>query len=287
MAGELEGRTYLVTGANTGIGRVTALELARRGAHVVVACRSVERAAGVLAELRAVAGGAAAEPLALDLGSLDSVRECARSLLARGEPLHCLINNAGFAGARGITQDGFELAFGVNHLGPFLFTLLLLDRLKQSAPARIVNVSSDSHYGARDIDFDAVRGRTRSLTGYAEYAVSKLANVLFTAELARRLEGSGVVAHALHPGVVASDIWRSVPWPARPILRLFMLTPEQGARTTLHCATSDEAALSSGQYWYECHPKTPSRPARDPELARRLWERSAEWVGLAAAGERS
>src|SRR5262249_36137784 len=154
------------------------------------------------------------------------VRACAQTLTSSDEPLHVLINNAGLAGQRGLTASGFELAFGTNYIGPFLLTNLLLDRLRDSAPARIVNVASDSHYGAKGIDYDAVHAPTKSRTAMPEYSVSKLANVLHAQELGRRLEGSGVTTYSLHPGVIASDIWRRVPWPARPLMKLTMRSPQ-------------------------------------------------------------
>src|SRR5512146_956482 len=184
----LAGKVALVSGANTGIGRVTAVELARQGAQVFLACRSAPRAQAVLEEIRALPGGTA-ELLPLALDDFASIRACADGFLARGLPLHLLINNAGLAAARGETRQGFELAFGVNHLGHFLLTQLLLERIKSAAPARIVTVASKAHYRARGIDWDAVRAPTRSATGLHEYQVSKLANVLFSAELARRLGG--------------------------------------------------------------------------------------------------
>ncbi|HEX7479606.1 MAG TPA: SDR family NAD(P)-dependent oxidoreductase, partial [Polyangiales bacterium] len=228
----LRGRVALVTGANTGIGLVTARELARQGAHVFIACRSAERARPALAAIAADSGSSEVELLSLDLSDLASVRQCARSFLERGLPLHLLINNAGLAGTRGATKSGFELAFGVNHVGHFLLTELLLERIRSSAPARIVTVASQAHYRAKGIDWDAVRKPTRSITGVPEYGVSKLANVLFSAELGRRLQGSGVTTYSLHPGVVATDVWRSVPWPFRWLVTHNLLSPEQGAATT-------------------------------------------------------
>ena len=274
----LTGRVALVTGANTGIGRVTAVELARQGAHVFVACRSAERAQAVLEEIRARPDGGKAELLPLDLGDFASVRECANTFLARGLPLHLLINNAGLAAARGQTKEGFELAFGVNHMGHFLLTQLLLDRTKASAPARIVTVASKAHYRARGMDWQAVRERTRTATGLREYSVSKLANVLFSAELGRRLAGSGVTTYSLHPGVVATEVWRSLPWPLGWLLKLALISPQQGAQTTLHCATSASAAEETSLYYDESRPRTPSRVARDEALARALWERSEDWL---------
>lgn len=272
----MRGRVCIVTGANTGIGRVTAVQLAARGAHVVLACRSEERAAPVAREIER-AGRGRAEFLELDLGSLAAVRDAAQAFLARDLPLHVLVNNAGLAGQRGLTSDGFELTFGVNHLGPFLFATLLLDKLRQSAPARIVNVSSSSHYRARGIDREAVRRRTQTTTGMQEYQVSKLANVLFTKELARRLEGDGVGAYALHPGTVASDIWRGVPWPFRSLVKVFMRTNEQGAETPVFLSTANAGELESGGYYDDCAPRRPSRLARDPKLAQQLWQWSEAW----------
>jgi retinol dehydrogenase-12 len=191
-----------------------------------------------------------------------------------------LVNNAGVGGQRGTTADGFELHFGVNHLGHFALTSLLLERLTASGPdARIVNVSSSAHYGPSGIDFDALRRPTVTYTGQREYNVSKLCNVLFTRELARRLDGVGVTSYALHPGVVASDIWRRVPWLARTLITRRMLTAEQGAVTSLHCAASSAVAAQNGLYYDKCRVREPSRVAT-PELAELLWKRSAEWTGL-------
>ncbi len=271
-------RVALITGANTGIGRVTARELARQGVHVFVACRSEQRTQPLLDEVRAVAPGAKVEWLALDLTSFESIRHCAQAFLGRGLPLHLLINNAGLAGAKGLTQDGFELAFGVNHLGHFLLTQLLLERLQSSAPARIVTVASRAHRQAPGIDWQALRQPTRTASAIAEYGVSKLANILFSAELGRRLQGTGVTTYSLHPGVVASDVWRSVPWPLRTVIKLFMLSTEQGAATTLYCANSESLAAESGLYYDACRVKVPSKLAQDPALAAELWKVSQDWV---------
>jgi retinol dehydrogenase-12 len=274
---ELGGRTFLVTGANTGIGKATAEALAGRGASVYVASRSRDKGEAAVAAIKAATGSDSVFFLALDLADLESVRSCAEGFLAGGEPLHVLVNNAGVAGARGLTKQGFELMFGVNHLGHFLLTQLLLDRLVASAPARVVTVSSDSHYSARGIDFEAARRPARGITGLGEYAVSKLCNVLFSQELARRTEGTGVHSYALHPGVVASDIWRRVPWPVRPLVTRRMLTVDQGAQTSLYCATSASVAADSGLFYDKCALREASEVAT-PELGRALWERSEAWT---------
>ena len=276
--GPLGGRTFLVTGANTGIGRATALELARRGARVHLACRSEAKTKPVLEEIRRLPDAPEPVFLALDLSDLSSIRRAAETFLGSGEPLDVLINNAGVAGQRGFTTDGFELSFGVNHLGHFLLTSLLFDRLRESEPSRVVMVSSGSHYQAKGIDWEAVRRPTRSVTGLPEYAVSKLANVLFAQELARRAAGSGVTTYSLHPGVIASDAWRRMPAPLRFTMKLFMKSTTEGAQTSLYCATSPDLADSSGRFYDACRERDPN-PLATPELAAELWTRSEEWVG--------
>ena len=277
--GDLDGRTFLVTGANSGIGRETVLVLAGRGARVFMASRSERKTRPVMDEIVAQTGNGALEFLALDLGDLASVHACANEFLQTGEPLHGLINNAGLAGQRGMTDSGFELAFGTNYVGPFLLTGLLLDRLRESAPARIVNVSSIGHYRAPGIDYEAVRQPTKSRTGLPEYSVSKLGNVLHAQELAHRLQGARVTTYSLHPGAIATDVWRRVPWPVRPLIKLRMRSPAEGAETTLYCATSPEVAAESGHYYDDCRRKEPGEAAT-PQLAAELWDRSIAWIEL-------
>ncbi len=279
MPRELEGKVAIVTGANTGIGRVTAVELARMGAKVFLAGRSEERTRPVVEEIRGAHGPDRAEFLPLDLADPTSVRAAAAAFLGRGLPLHLLVNNAGMAGAGGVTAEGFETTFAANHLGPFLLTLLLLPRLVGSAPSRIVNVSSRAHIRAKGIDWEAQRRPLASPGGFAEYSTSKLANVLFTTELRRRLAGTGVTAVALHPGVVATDIWRKLPFGLRHLVKLFMISPEEGARTTLHCATSPDVPGEPLPYYDACKPRKPTSTALDPALAAELWRRSLEWTG--------
>lgn len=278
MSKALSGKVVLITGANTGIGRETALELARRGARVILACRSSERARPVVDELAAISAEPAPLNIELDLGSFESVRGAAARFKELGCNLDVLINNAGLAGHRGVTADGFEIQFGVNHLGHFLLTALLADKLIASAPSRVVTVASRAHMRAKGIDFEAVQGKTASVTGYPEYQVSKLANVLFTDELARRLGPAGVTAVSLHPGVIASDVWRRVPWPFRSLMKLFMKDNVEGAQTSIHCATADD--LENGGYYDESRLGKKSKLAREgAELAAELWDRSVEWTG--------
>jgi NAD(P)-dependent dehydrogenase (short-subunit alcohol dehydrogenase family) len=276
----------LVTGANTGIGEVAARALAARGLRVVLACRSLDKAEEARKRILSQVPGAHMSLHALDLSSLASVRESAERFLATGSPLAVLVNNAGMAGARGLTVDGFELAFGVNHLGPHLFTRLLEPRLRAHGEgARIVNVASRAHRRVARLDWAALQRPTRSVTGFPEYSVSKLCNVLCSREHARRLEGTGVRTYALHPGVVASDVWRKVPWPLRPLVKLRMISNEEGARTTVYCATSPEVAAQSGLYYDRCAAAPTEGLGGDDALGRELWARCEAWAGLSVTAQ--
>ncbi len=270
------GRHFVVTGANTGIGRVTATELAKRGAHVLLACRSEEKTKPVIEEI--VNTGGVADFLQLDLADFSSIRKAAKVILDRGEPLDVLVNNAGLAGLRGLTKDGFELTIGTNHLGHFLLTTLLLPKLREAKKPRIVNVASKAHYDAKQLDFSQFRVSTKTMTGVPEYSVSKLCNVLFTKSLAAGKAGGDIKSYSLHPGVVASDAWRQMPWPIRPIMKMFMISNEEGAKTSLYCATSSAVEDLSGEYFDECAVRKPSKLALDMDLADELWKKSEEWV---------
>ena len=276
---DLVDRRILITGANTGIGRATAEALAARGAEIIIATRSEEKTRPVLEAI--AASGGRARFVALDLGDLTSVRACAASL--GDTPLHVIIANAGLAGSKGITASGFELCFGTNHVGHYLLVRLLEANLRAGSapgrPARVVVVSSRQHAKARGIDWEAVRQPTQSTTSLLEYGVSKLANALFAKEIAR-LWGPAVVAVSLHPGVIASDIWRKVPRPLRWLMTRFMKSVEEGAATSIHCATAPD--IEAGAYYDNCKVVTPSGPARDEALAAELWRRSAAWVDLPA-----
>ena len=271
-------KVALITGASSGIGRVTAEQLAARGYKVFLACRSEAKTRPVLEAIARQTGDPQrAVFLPLELGDLNSVRQCARMFLSSGLPLHLLVNNAGLGGARGMTASGFEMTFGVCHVGHFLLTKLLLDALRASAPARIVNVSSTAHLAPKSFSFENVRQPQRTGT-VREYQQAKLANVLFTKELASRLNGTGVTSYAVHPGVVATDIWRSLPRSLAWLMKLFMISEEEGAKTTLYCATDPAVANESGYYYAKCRRARSSPVADDAALATRLWVESEQWV---------
>lgn len=273
---DLEGKTILITGATSGVGLVSARVLGGRGAHVVLAVRNPKKAEPVKAELDAAGGSS--EILEVDLSNLSSVRAAGERYAATDRPLDVLLNNAGIAGTRGLTPDGFEVAFGTNHLGPFLLTEKLLPLVRKAPQGRIVNVSSVGHYRVRAIEWDALRRPTAHRTGLHEYQVSKLCNVLHAKELARRLAGTKVTTYSLHPGVVATDVWRNVPWPFGWAMKQFMITPEEGARTQLRCASDPSLASETGLYYDKSRPKEPSALSKDEALAKELWVRSEEWV---------
>jgi retinol dehydrogenase-12 len=280
MTTAMAGKTVLITGANTGIGRATAQALAGMGARLFFAGRSEAKTRPVMEAVAQATSNRDLHFLALELEDLDSARRCADEFLARREPLHVLINNAGVARSKGVTKQGFERTFGVNHLGHFVLTLRLRSALEAGAPSRVVVVASRAHErfsGA--IDFEALRRPTRTFSGWPEYQVSKLANVLFAKELARRWDAEKVHAYAVHPGVIASDIWRTLPWPLRPLITRSMRTPEEGAHSSLRCATAPELAGDNGRYYDANGRERPCSPAADdPALAKRLWEQSVEWA---------
>ena len=275
IAQDLRGRNCIVTGSNAGIGEVTARELARAGAKVFFACRSEDKARAAMERIAGETDNTSLEFLQLDLSSLATTRAAAQRYLKLDVPLHLLVNNAGLAGTRGVTSDGFEIQFGVNHLGPFLFTRLLLPALSRATPSRIVNVASRAHIRVGGIDYDRLQEKTRSITGFRGYCVSKLANVLFNLELAQHL-APGVSTYALHPGVVKSEIWRNVPWPIRPLMSIGMLTVEEGAQTSLYCASAPELEGQSGKYYAKCK-EVATSPKVTREAASELWRRSEEW----------
>lgn len=274
----------LLTGGTSGIGWETARALARSGCALIVAGRSPARVEAACADLRAESGNPQVVPALVDLASLSSVRQCAADLLARHRRLDVLINNAGtFCLSRQESEDGFERTLAVNYLGPFLLTASLAPLLAATAGARIVNVSSDAYrYGRLALDDLALR---RGYGGFPAYARSKLAVQLWTQELAGRLRPWGVTANSLHPGHVATGIWRLWPRPTQAqriltrLLTAWMRGPEAGAGTSIYLATSPAVAGVTGAYFVGERPRPPARPARSPALQRRLWELSEQLTG--------
>ncbi|XP_042298462.1 dehydrogenase/reductase SDR family member 13 [Sceloporus undulatus] len=280
----LRGKTVLLTGGNTGIGKATALDLARRGARVVLACRSRERGEAAVYDIRRESGNNEVVFMSLDLASLSSVRAFANAFL-RSEPrLDILINNAG-VGCDGKSEDGFNVTFQVNHLAPFLLTHLLLDRLKRCAPSRVVVVASNAHRSGK-IDFQNIHKPMEGyLPAFQSYCDSKLANILYVRELANRLEGTDVSCYALHPGVVNTELFRHSPAWLKPLFLpiswLFFRDPTDGAQTSIFCATEEGIEKFSGRYFADCRPREPKKHARDDAAAKKLWEFSERLLGLA------
>uniref|UniRef100_A0A4W3JPT4 Si:dkey-174n20.1 n=1 Tax=Callorhinchus milii TaxID=7868 RepID=A0A4W3JPT4_CALMI len=266
-----------VAGGNSGIGKETAVHLARRGARVIIACRDPVRAEAAVTDIRRRSLSLAVHHRQLDLASLASVRHFCRCFLEAEKRLDVLINNAGAVG-RSVGQG--LICFGTNHLGPFLLTNLLLDRLRESAPSRVVTVSSDTYTFAK-LDFSRLNAEGNR---FANYSRSKLANILFTRELARRLEGTGVTAHSLHPGYIFTN-WAShyslgVRLVCYLFMSLFFISSELGSQTTIHCATSDQVLAHNGGYFSNCQPAKLSAQALDERAAKKLWDTSEQLVGL-------
>ena len=270
----MSGKVCLVTGANSGIGKVTAAELARKGARVVMVCRDRARGEAALAEIEQDAGSDQVELMLCDLSSQADIRRFADEFKATHDRLDVLVNNAGvYLRKRETTVAGIEATFAVNHLAYFLLTNLLLDLLKRSAPARVVNVSSDAHKHGH-INFDDLQAE-KSYSGVKAYCNSKLANVLFTRELSKRLGGAQVTVNCLHPGAVATGIFRALPRPIEAIIKLLTLSPEKGARTSVYLASSPAVEAVTGKYFVRCKEAAASAEAQNDETAGRLWAESA------------
>ena len=272
----------MVTGANSGIGKATAMGLAEMGATVILVCRSKEKGEAALSETREKSGNNSLDLMLADMSSMRSVRQLASEFRRKYDRLHVLVNNAGlFMFTRTTTGDRLETTFEVDYLSHFLLTGLLIDLLKATAPSRLVEVSSIAHYNGH-IDFDDLQGE-KGYGGWRAYSQAKLAQVLFTYELARRLKGTGVTANCLHPGAVATNIW------SRPLgragfimklLRLFMMGPEGGAKTPIYLASSPDVEGVSGKYFTNKKEKESSKESNDEQVARRLWLVSEELTGL-------
>jgi retinol dehydrogenase 12 len=281
---DMTGKVCLVTGATSGIGWETTRALAAKGATVALVGRDAGRTQKALDRIRATIHDARLESYLADLSSQEQVRRLAREFQSRYDRLDVLVNNAGAVfPKRTESVDGIEMTLALNHLAPFLLTNLLLDTLKASAPSRVVTVSSGAHIGAK-VNFDDLQ-LTHGYGTWRAYGQSKLMNLLFTRELARRLAGTGVTANALHPGFVSSDFGKGEAafWTgAFTLMRPFMISAEKGAQTAIYLASSPEVEGASGWYYVKCHPVTPSAEARDDATARRLWEVSDQLTGLPA-----
>ena len=281
---QLQGKICLVTGSTSGIGKVTARELANRGATVVLVSRSRAKGEATQAAIKQATGNQDVELLVADLSVLEDVRRLATEFQQTHSHLHLLVNNAGGAyPRRTLTSDGFEATLAVNYLAPFLLTELLLDILKASAPARIVNVSSATHANV-SIEFDNLQGE-KKYANLRNYSQAKLALLLWTYELARRLEGTGVSVNALHPGVTASNFADGMNGPAAWMMKLgkpFLLTVEQGAQTTLYLATSSQVEGVTGKYFVKSQEKQSSSRSYDQTVGLRLWEVTEQLVARSA-----
>jgi retinol dehydrogenase 14 len=284
-SGPMASRTVLVTGGSGGIGKATALGLARMGAHLAITGRDRGRIEDAAREIR-TAGGGQVDVFVADLSAQSEVRRLAGEVLQHLPSIDVLVNNVGgYWNTRHVTADGLERTFALNHLAPFLLTSLLLDRLKQSDSARVVTVSSNAQ-ALGQIDFDDLQGE-RSYSGARAYNQSKLANVLFTYELARRLAATSVTANALHPGVVSTSFGAEDPAGVQrrlvPFMRPFMKTPAQGAATSIHVASAPELERVTGRFFANRKPRRSSKASYDEAVAGRLWQVSAELVGLTTA----
>lgn len=275
----MSGKTVLVTGASTGIGFATAMELAGRGASLVMVCRTRERGEKAREEIIRASGSKTIELLVCDLASQKQIRALAAEYKSRRDTLHVLINNAAVVPAqRTLTEDGIEMQFAVNHLAYFLLTNLLLDPLKAGAPSRIVNVASGMHFRTA-MDFNDLQAE-KGYKAMKHYGLTKLLNILFTYELARKLEGMGVTANCLSPGFTATDLGRDFPPFSRFIMKMMARKKEEGARTVIYLAASPEVASVSGKYFSKGKEVPSSKDTHDVEAARRLWELSARMTGL-------
>lgn len=280
----MKDKTVVITGGNAGIGLETAVGLAKKGAHVVITTRSEEKAKTAVAEIRKRSGNEHVEYALMDLSSQQSVRKAAEEIKARFPKIDVLVNNAGcYFSDKKLSAEGIEMQFATNHLGHFLFTNLLMDNLKAADKARIVNLSSIGHKSTRELDLNDINYEKVEYNGWKSYSRSKFCNILFTKELARRFEGTGMTANAVHPGGVRTEIaeknanwFTKLGWIA---MKPFMITVADGAKTSIYLASSPEVEGESGGYWVTCKKYFSNRPSQDPETAKALWKKSEELVG--------
>jgi NAD(P)-dependent dehydrogenase (short-subunit alcohol dehydrogenase family) len=280
----MNGKTVIITGGNAGIGKATAIDLAKKGATVLITSRSEDKARNAVEEIKKASGSERVEFIRIDLGSQESVRSTAEEIKTRFPKIDVLINNAGcYLSDLQLSPEGIELQFATNHLGHFLLTNLLMDNLKASGTGRIINLASIAHKSTRKLDLEDLNFKNDEYGGWKSYSRSKFCNILFTKELARRLEGTGLTANAVHPGGVRTEIaekdanwYTKLGWIA---MKPFMITVEQGAATSIHLASSPKVEGITGQYWVRSKQEWSNRPSQDPELAKKLWLKSEELVG--------
>lgn len=280
----MNGKTVVITGGNAGIGKATALALAKKDANVLVTSRSETKAKEAVAEIKKATGNENVDFVTIDLSSQKSVRESSEKIKAKCPKIDVLINNAGcYVSDLQLNADGLEMQFATNHLGHFLLTNLLMDNLKAAEKARIINLASIAHKYTRVLNLDDINYQTEEYGGWKSYSRSKFCNILFTNELARRLEGTGITANAVHPGGVRTEIAeKNVNWFTKLgwiLSKPLMVPVEKGAETSIHLASSPEAEGVTGGYWVKSKKFFSNRPSQDPETAKALWKKSEELVG--------
>jgi NAD(P)-dependent dehydrogenase (short-subunit alcohol dehydrogenase family) len=280
----MKGKRILITGGNAGIGKATAIALAKKGAEVIITARSESKASEAVTEIRKASGLESVTSLLLDLSSQHAVRNFVQEFKMKYDRLDVLINNAGcYFSDLLLNDDGLEMQFATNHLGHFLLTNLLMNELKAAGSARIINLASIAHKFTRELDLDDINFEKKKYDGWQSYSRSKFCNILFTRELARRLEGTGITVNAVHPGGVRTEIAeKNANWYTKLgwiMMKPFFITVEQGAATSIHLAASDEGGQKTGHYWVKSKPHHSNRPSQDMGLAMKLWEKSEELVG--------
>jgi len=280
----MHGKTVVITGGNAGIGKATAIALAKKGASIVITSRSEDKAKEAVSEIKKLSGNDKVDFVTIDLSSQKSVREAARKLNAKCPKIDVLINNAGcYVSDLQLNVDGLEMQFATNHLGHFLLTNLLMDNLKAAGKARIINLASIAHKYTRDLKLDDINYQKEEYGGWKSYSRSKFCNILFTKELAKRLEGSGITVNAVHPGGVRTEIAeKNANWFTKLgwiVMKPFMVTVEEGAKTSIDLASSPEVEGETGGYWVKSKKFFSNRPSQDPEIAKALWKKSEELVG--------
>ena len=280
----MKGKQVVITGGNAGIGKATAIALAQKGANILITTRSEEKAKTAVAEIKQSTGNQHVDYVLLDLSSQASVRKASDDIKAKCPKIDVLINNAGcYFSDLQLNEDGLEMQFATNHLGHFLLTNLLMDNMQAAGSSRIINLASIAHKSTRELDLDDINFEKRKYEGWKSYSHSKFCNILFTRELAKRLEGTAITANSVHPGGVRTEIaeknanwYTKLGWIA---MKPFMVTVEDGAKTSIHLASSEEGGNISGGYWVKCKQYHSNRPSQDPELAKALWKKSEELVG--------